>query len=425
MRRGDSSLNMLIVAAILALGVGYYVPQTLSSKPAESAKGDASAKPKATAAAPKTAWAASAPGRVEPSGGEVRIGALGPGRIGEVLVSLNDKVAVGDLMVRLDDDELIGRVHSALAEAAIRKRDRDNTEVSGKAQERRTAEDGVANAERQLVQAREEADRQLRARRAGSASDADLDKAREAVSRAKDRLDQARATLRKVHSADNLPTPTRPEGALISARAELSLADAALERTRIRAASTGTILQVNAKAGETATPSSETPLVIVGNLSSLQVRAELEERDIGKVRVGQIAIVRSDAFPGKDFEGKIASLAQTLGPSRVGQRGPRKPTDVDVLEVLIDMVGQPPLLPGMRVDVFLRPEATAGAGIRAAAAVRGRRAAGELALRRLASPPRDLHTLSTTVAPCREPLPRLRFPGHWGMLNVAHGWRAR
>ena len=31
-----------------------------------------------------------------------------------------------------------------------------------------------------------------------------------------------------------------------------------------------------------------------------------------------------------------------------------------MLEVLIDLVGQPPLLPGMRVDVFLRPEATAG-----------------------------------------------------------------
>jgi HlyD family secretion protein len=53
-------------------------------------------------------------------------------------------------------------------------------------------------------------------------------------------------------------------------------------------------------------------------------------------------------------------LAQTLGPSRLSQRGPRKPTDVDVLEVLIDMLGHPPLLPGMRVDVFLRPEATAG-----------------------------------------------------------------
>ncbi len=274
-------------------------------------------------------------------------------------MALNDRVAAGDLMVRLDDDELIGRVNSAAAEVAIRKRERDNTDATGKAQERRSAEDGVASAERQLAQAREEADRQLRSRRAGAASEPDLDKAREAVSRAKERLEQTRATLRKVLS-DNLPAPSRQEAALVAARADLSHADAALERTRIRAASAGTILQVNAKAGETATPSPETALVTVGNLSSLQVRAEIEERDIGKVRVGLIAVVRSDAFPGKDFEGKIASLAQTLGPSRLSQRGPRKPTDVDVLEVLIDMLGHPPLLPGMRVDVFLRPEATAG-----------------------------------------------------------------
>lgn len=356
MPRGDSSLNMLIVAAILALGVGYYVPQTFSSKPVEPAKGDAATKAPPPA---KSAWAASAPGRVEPLGGEVRIGAQAPGRVAEVLVSLNDRVAAGDLMVRLDDEELLGRVQSAVAEAAIRKRERDNTDVTGKAQDRRSAEDGVANAERQLVQAREEADRQLRARRAGSASDADLDKARDAVNKVKDRLDQARASLRKALSVDGLPAPTRPEAAVVAARSDLSQADAALERTRVRAASAGTVLQVNAKPGETAAPSLESPLIIVGNVASLQVRAEIEERDIGKVRVGQVAVVRSDAFPGKDFEGKISSLAQTLAPSRIGQRGPRKPTDVDVLEVLIDLAGQPPLLPGMRVDVFLRPEATA------------------------------------------------------------------
>jgi HlyD family secretion protein len=92
------------------------------------------------------------------------------------------------------------------------------------------------------------------------------------------------------------------------------------------------------------------------------VRAEIEERDIGKLRVGQRAIMRSDAFPNKDFEGTVTSLAQALGPSRIGQRGPRKPTDLDVLEVVIDLTGQTPLLPGMRVDVFLKPDTTANAG---------------------------------------------------------------
>src|SRR5258707_11302614 len=105
MPKGDSSLNMLIVAAILALGVGYYVPQSFSAKPAaDSAKSaadagrvDATAKPKT---ALKSSWAASAAGRVEPIGGEVKIGAQVPGRVAEVLVSLNDKVVVGDLLVR-------------------------------------------------------------------------------------------------------------------------------------------------------------------------------------------------------------------------------------------------------------------------------------------------------------------------------------
>jgi HlyD family secretion protein len=362
MPRFDSSLNMLILAAVLALGVGYYVPQTFTARPTEPAKADPQAAAKSKTP-PKPTWAASAPGRVESVGGEVRIGAQVPGRIAEVLVSLNDKVAAGDILARLDDEELIGRVNSAVAEAAVRKRERDNTEATGKpAQDRRTADDAVASAERQLVVVREEVDRLLKAKRGGSGDEPALEKARDAVNKAKEKLEQARASQRKALAADNLPAPSRPEAALVAARAELSVVDAALERTRVRAPSAGTVLQANVKAGETVAPSPENVLFVIGNLTSLQVRAEIEERDIGKVRVGQGAVIRSDAYPGKDFEGRVASLAQSLGPSKIGQRGPRRPTDVDVLEVLIDLAGQPPLLPGMRVDVFLRPEATAAPG---------------------------------------------------------------
>jgi HlyD family secretion protein len=353
MPKADSSLNMLIVAAVVALGIGYYVPQTFSQKSPNTANAET---PKAPP--PKAAWAASAPGRVEPVGGEIRITAQAPGRISEVLVDVNDKVAAGDLMVRVADEDLIARVHAARAEVAARKRDRDNETVAKGAQERRTAEDGLANAERALSTARGDLDRALRARRKTGNADADVDKAREAANQAGDRLEEARNTLRKVLVTDST-AQTRLEAALTAGRAELSLAEAALERTRIRAPSAGTVLQVYARVGETATPAPDNPLVVVGDVSALRVRAEFEERDIGKIRVGQAAIVRSDAFQGQEFEGKISSLAQALGPSRLGQRGPRRPTDVDVLEVIIDLSGRPPLLPGMRVDVFLKADAAA------------------------------------------------------------------
>jgi len=357
---------MLIVAAILALGVGYYVPKAFVARPSEQTKSDAASSivtGAAKAAPAKPEWAASAPGRVEPSAGEVRIGAQLPGRIAEVLVAANDKVEASDLMVRLEDDELLPRLHAAATEVAVRKRERDSADAAGRpAQDRRAAEDALSNAERQLAQTRDDQDRVSKLRRNGSGSDADVDKAREATNKARDRLASAREGLRKALVAENLPPPTRPEAALTAARAELSLAEAALEKTRIRAASAGTVLQVNAKAGESAAPSPEAPLLVIGDLSSLRVRAEFEERDVGKLRVGQAAVVRSDAFPGRDFEGKVTFLAQSLGPSRLGQRGPRKPTDVDVLEVLIELSGNPPLLPGMRVDVFMRGDATARSG---------------------------------------------------------------
>jgi HlyD family secretion protein len=362
MPKADSSFNMLIVAAVVALGIGYFVPQTFSQKIAQVTGGDA--KPEATSqpatplpAQSQTAtWAASAPGRVEPMGGETRVSGQLAGRITDVLVGVNDRVLAGDLLLKLADDELIARVLATRAEVAVRKRDRDNENVNKSAQDRRTAEDNYANAERQLVAARSDLDRLLRDKRSGiSAAGTDLDKVRGAVRTSVDRLEQSRAALQKA-LANDASIHTRLEAGLTGARAELTLAEAAYERARVRAPADGNVLQVNAKVGEIVAPSPENVLVVVGDTSSLRVRAEFEERDIGKVSVGQAAIVRSDAFPGKDFAGRVTSLAQALGPTRLGQRGPRRPTDVDVLEVIIDLNGLPPLLPGMRVDVFLKAE---------------------------------------------------------------------
>jgi HlyD family secretion protein len=91
----------------------------------------------------------------------------------------------------------------------------------------------------------------------------------------------------------------------------------------------------------------------------MKVRAEVEERDAAKIRVGQSVVVRADAYPDQDFEGRVSSIAQSLSPPNIVSRGPRRPNDVEVLEAMIDLDGLPPLLTGMRVDVFFKHDATA------------------------------------------------------------------
>ena len=62
-----------------------------------------------------------------------------------------------------------------------------------------------------------------------------------------------------------------------------------------------------------------------------------------------------------EVEGVVTKLAPALGTPRITTRGPRRPNDVEVLEVLIALDGMPPLLTGMRVDVFFRHETAASA----------------------------------------------------------------
>ena len=91
----------------------------------------------------------------------------------------------------------------------------------------------------------------------------------------------------------------------------------------------------------------------------MRVRAEVEERDVLKIHVGQRVIIRADAYQGRDFEGVVTTLAPALGPPRILSRGPRRPNDVEVLEVLATLDGEPVLLSGMRVDVYFKLDTAA------------------------------------------------------------------
>src|SRR5271166_511133 len=176
--RSTSLIRLLGLAALGAALIGPAFVLVLGSMPTRSEH----------AVSPESAWAAAAPGRVEPKGRELRIVAPTPAVIKEVLAGLNDRVQKGDLLIRLDDEELKARLDAAKAQAAVRTADRDNVKASEAARERRKAEDDLYDAERGAFDARMGLDRLISEAKEGKASLAEVQTARAAVTAAHEKV---------------------------------------------------------------------------------------------------------------------------------------------------------------------------------------------------------------------------------------------
>jgi HlyD family secretion protein len=304
-------------------------------------------------------WLAVAPGRVEPPSGILKIAAPAIGIVTKVLVKVNDTVFAGEPLILLNDDEIQARYAAAEAQAGMRRRLRDEQAVTGKALDRRRAEDAVAEQETAVFDAQVAVDKAAAQWRATGAPVATLTNARAALVRAQDELVKRKDQLRNIDA----PLPTPNEAQTTSARGDLALARVNLEKLKIRAPIDGTVLQININPGELAAPSALQPLLSIANLSTLNVRAELDERDISEIKVGQAASVRSAAFPGKEFAGTVMAIAPLVEPSKLSARGSNNRTDVDAVEVVIKLTQPGSLTAGMKVDVYFSPEKAAARAV--------------------------------------------------------------
>ena len=130
------------------------------------------------------------------------------------------------------------------------------------------------------------------------------------------------------------------------------MAEIVLGYTTLRAPFDGVIVVRQAELGEIMAPG--TPVVTLADLDHVWLRAYINEPDIGKIRLGQDVVVKTDTYPGKTYSGRVSfiSSAAEFTPKSVETHAERITL---VYRIRID-ISNPTheLVPGMPADAALQ-----------------------------------------------------------------------
>src|SRR5438552_1913438 len=202
----------------------------------------------------------------------VQVGSQVSGNIEWLGADFNSIVHKGQQIARLDPSLFQTQVEQARANLTRSKADVERDRVA------------VADAQTKYTRAQELASRKL-------LPQSDLDAAKTA-------LDAAKAQLQ---SADAM---------VVQAQASLSMADVNLQHTVITAPIDGIVTSRSVDVGQTVAASLQSPtlFIIAADLTKMQVNANIDEADVGRIRPAQHVTFRVDAYPTETFEGTVAQI---------------------------------------------------------------------------------------------------------------------
>lgn len=247
-------------------------------------------------------------GAVKPQiGAEVRVGSRVSGRVWRLRANIGDRVEKGAVLAELETAELDAVLAQRTAELKLVEAKRAALEALAPDEQAR-ARAGVTRSEAEAKLAGEELRRQQALLEKGLVPRATADAARDRHAVAQADLDSARRALDLVRA--ELPEERKQADADIE-RARAALESASVDRafTVLRAPISGVVASVSTQEGETVAAGLSAPtFVTIIDLERLQLNAYVDEVDIGKIMAGQSVTFTVDAFPARDFTGKVTAI---------------------------------------------------------------------------------------------------------------------
>jgi HlyD family secretion protein len=80
---------------------------------------------------------------------------------------------------------------------------------------------------------------------------------------------------------------------------------------------------------------------------------DVDEHDVGAVRVGHRAFVTATAYGSRRFEGRVIRIGRVLGRKNIRTEEPRERVDTKILETLVELDPGADLPIGLRVDATI------------------------------------------------------------------------
>lgn len=294
----------------------------------------------------------------------VQVGSQVSGNIIALHADFNTKVKKGQLVAEIDPAPFKAAVEQAkatlnAAKAAV---------VSARASlakslsDLASAEANVVSQKANLVKAqsnvnftRVASERRKDLIKTGSTSQEDADSAQAnyeqalaGVDAAQAAIDAAVAASESARKAVDVARDQLDQAVAVAAQDQASLAQAELnlDHTRILAPVDGTVESRNMDVGQTVAASFQAPVIflIAQDLTKMQVDTNVDESDVGPIRLDQPANFTVDAYPGETFRGKVRQIR--LAPINV--------QNVITYDVVIE-VSNPDLklFPGMTANVTI------------------------------------------------------------------------
>jgi HlyD family secretion protein len=202
----------------------------------------------------------------------VIVGSQLSGQLVEILADYNDRVTAGQILARLNSDQIRFKRDAAKA-------DLEQAHAAQIVQEARMAE-----AELNLA-------RQVRLKPTGAVSDVAYDAARTAAAVAKAQFQGNTAKIEQM-------------------QAVLSQVEVDLANTDIRSPVNGVIIQGSVELGQTVAASLQSPTIftIADDLRRMEIAVSIDETDVGRVKPGQKVRFSVSAYPGREFEGQVKNV---------------------------------------------------------------------------------------------------------------------